>query len=1194
LRRGISMLLKEMFVKKIDRDIKGVIKVGQADEENIAQELDEYVVTNELLRHIRDFYASYQKGIIGHTDKMGVWISGFFGSGKSHFLKILSYVLENKAVMIDNETKKAIEFFIEKISDPMVLANMKQAGDVTTDVVLFNIDAKSESDAKNQKDAIVKVFNKVFNEMQGFCGSIPWIAELERQLMKDGTYESFKAEFKNLAGSRWEDARYDIYYEEDAVVGSLSSTTKMSEEAARNWYNKAEENYSLSVERFAQKVREYVETKGKNHHVIFLVDEIGQYIGDNSQLMLNLQTVVEELGIHCGGKVWVIVTSQQDIDSLQNVKGNDFSKITGRFNTRLSLSSANVDEVIKKRILEKSDVARETLTLLYKNKSSILKNLITFSTNTAEMKLYKTEDDFVEVYPFIPYQFNLLQHIFNGIRTHGASGKSLSEGERSLLAAFQETAIKFSENEEGALIPVSSFFDTVFSFLDASIRSVIIHAEKNERLTDEDVEVLKLLFLIKYVKELPANLENISTLMVTHIDEDKIDLKKKIEGSLNRLVRETLVQKNGDEYIFLTNDEQDINREIKNMSIDSGELIQKIGEEIFEVILTDKKYRYSNRYNFSYNSIIDDRTRGPQTSDIGLKILTPYYDNGSELTDSELKSMSTREKNVIVHLPSDTSYLEEMEEIMKIQAYLKQKGGSVSSPAIEEIKTRKAREITERKNRVSAQLLEALRQSHVYVSSEFMELKEKNPVEKINDGFKKLIDGLYNKLHYVKSFIDSPRDLQVLLDEQTIQMTLDGTNEDPNLLAIQEVNRFITRATERKQQITVKIITSQFNKEPYGWNEYDIVAYIIKLLKAQEIKLELASETLSLTDRNLFNYLTKRDQVERVRVKQREKISQALINKTKDVCKKVFGINTVPGDEDGLMHRLKELVKDEKSIIESLLVNYKFKNYPGQNLLQEGLVLCQELLSVQDTGAFYKKVKEIEQDLLAYGEEVGAVKSFFENQKATFDSAVDKLEIYDKSQTYVTDQEAITLINDIRQITKKAEPYSDIHKLPNLINKFVEKYSELLEKESNPVRDTIKTDLNVVMEELQKYNFKDQLSTNVQNSYKNLLDRLDRANDFYQVIAMREESDRIKIKFLNEISRLISIIDPPLPPGTDGGTGGTNPPIIPVPKVINFSKNNLVVGTKEIKSQKDIEHVLDLIRQNLESNLKENTIIKLT
>lgn len=528
-----------MFHKRIDRDIKGVIKIGQEDDSNVTQELEEYVVTRELNRHFSDFFEAYKKGINGYTDKMGVWISGFFGSGKSHFLKILSYLLENRVV----DSKKAVDYFNDKIKDPLLLADMKRTGDISADVILFNIDSKSEADAKANKDAIVKVFNRVFNDMQGFCGSIPWVADIERQMSADGTYEAFKDEFARISGRPWIEARDDFYYEEDAIVAALAAATRMSEEAARNWYNKAEENYSLTVDKFAKRVREYIESKGQNHHVVFCVDEMGQYIGDSSGLMLNLQTVVEDLGTECGGKAWVIVTSQQDIDAVTRVKGNDFSKIQGRFNTRLSLSSANVDEVVKRRILEKNSVATDTLKLLYENKSSILKNLITFSADTPEKKFYADSADFAEVYPFIPYQFNLLQQVLTSIRIHGSTGKHLAEGERSMISSFQESAIRFADREHGALIPFSAFYDTIEAFLDSNIRTVIIHAQDSSVLSDFDVELLKVLFMIKYVKEIPANIENLATLLVRDIDQDKIDLKKKIEESLKRLIKETLVQK---------------------------------------------------------------------------------------------------------------------------------------------------------------------------------------------------------------------------------------------------------------------------------------------------------------------------------------------------------------------------------------------------------------------------------------------------------------------------------------------------------------------------------------------------------------------------------------------------------------------------------------------------------------------------
>lgn len=433
------MIIKDMFAKPIDRDIKGVIKVGQDDSSNVKQELEEYVVTRELQKHFAEFFSNYKQGILGTTDKMGVWISGFFGSGKSHFLKILSYLLKNDKV----DGKAPIDYFIDdkKIVDNTVLADMRLATSVSTDVVLFNIDSKGETSGKQSKDAIVSVFLKVFNEMQGFCGSIPFLADLERKLADDGKYDEFKQRFEDSFGSLWAEARNDFDFIQDDVVEVLVDMDFMSEEAARNWCEKAAEPYSISIERFADLVKKYIDKKDNNHHVVFLVDEIGQYIGDDSKLMLNLQTVTEDLGTACRGKAWIIVTSQQDIDSITKTKGNDFSKIQGRFDTRLSLSSANVDEVIRKRILEKNETGSKTLALLYDDKATVIKNLILFNDGV-EKKLYSDRDNFSAVYPFIPYQFNLLGSVLTSIRTHGASGKHLAEGERSMLALFKESAVK--------------------------------------------------------------------------------------------------------------------------------------------------------------------------------------------------------------------------------------------------------------------------------------------------------------------------------------------------------------------------------------------------------------------------------------------------------------------------------------------------------------------------------------------------------------------------------------------------------------------------------------------------------------------------------------------------------------------------------------------------------------------------------
>ena len=436
------MIIKEIFEKSIDRPLEGVIKVGKDTEEAVYEEVSEYVVTKELKGYFTTFFEKYADALKSKTNDVGVWISGFFGSGKSHFLKILSYILGNKII----RGKRAYQYFEDKINDAMIVANMKAASDYNSDVILFNIDSVSDADAKTNKEGLVKVFNKVFNRMQGFSESMPWLAELERQMVKNGTYENFKNEFKKICGDEWENRRDDFYFEEDNIVEALSKTNNITLEAARNTYQKAESNFSLSIDQFAIKVREYIESKGRNHNVIFMIDEMGQYIGNDSGLMLNLQTIVERLGVECGGRAWVFVTSQEAIDTVsKNINNKDFSKIQGRFSIRISLSSSNVDEVIKKRILAKNEFATDSLKEMYAQKGAVIKNLISFSSDTPDIKIFKSDKDFVEIYPFLPYQFNLLQSAYNSIRNRGASGKHLSEGERSLLSAFKESAMNLRQ-----------------------------------------------------------------------------------------------------------------------------------------------------------------------------------------------------------------------------------------------------------------------------------------------------------------------------------------------------------------------------------------------------------------------------------------------------------------------------------------------------------------------------------------------------------------------------------------------------------------------------------------------------------------------------------------------------------------------------------------------------------------------------
>lgn len=1193
------MQLNEIYKKPIDRDIKGVIKVGQDDQSNIYQELDEYVLTEELGKHFSTFFENYRKGITGETDKMGVWISGFFGSGKSHFLKILSYLLENREV----NGITAVDFFNDKIQDSMVLADMKKAGDITTDVALFNIENKSESNEKDYKDAILRVFNKVFDEMQGYCGSSGWVADLERQLVKDGLYEEFKIAFEEECGDSWINSREDIYYEEDAVVGALVKVRNISEESARNWFNKAEENYSMSIEKFAKRVAEYIESKGENHHVVFLVDEIGQYIGDDTKLMLNLQGIVEMLGTYCKGKCWVMVTSQQVIDSITEVKGNDFSKIQGRFNTRLKLSSANVDEVIKKRLLSKTEGSNKSLEMLYEQKSAILKNLLTFK-NVSEMKIYENEKDFAQTYPFIPYQFNLLQKVFQGIRGNAASEKHMSEGERSLLGSFQETAVQFMDEEVGMLIPFSAFYKTIEAFLDSNIRSVIIQAAQNKELKEYDIEVLKLLFLLKYLKETKlTTVENMTTLMATHIDEDKIETQKNIEDSLKRLMTQTLIQQNGDEYIFLANDEQDVNRDIKKTFIESKEILEKLGDIIFDEIYVKDKYRYpKTKKDFTFNKFVDNQTIKNSNSEVGIKIITPYNDLDGDMSQAELKNISLRENNVIVKINSTgISYISEIEESLQIIKYIRM--SSKSTPNVEMIKSRKQLEREEREERAKVALKEALKTADIYVNGFSVEIKEKDASSRLDEGMKKLIDAVYDKLLYIGKPINSVNEIAQMLESKitTIQSGIDEQHEDPNKNALEEIYNFIDNSYYRNISVTIKTAITNFSKSPYGWDEFDIIMQIARLFKQQRIRLEYVNENISIDNRELINYVTKKAYIEKVKIKVRETVPQKHIQEAANISSDVFVRNITFTDEDSVMKSFKDNAQKELNNINRMLNEYKLGTkypYPEKEIIECGKKAIENVIDIKDAIVFFGEVFKTRDDFYDYGDYAQDIIDFFKagsKQKQTFDEAVKKINHYEDNKEYA-DESALEIVEKIKAIVTKKKPYSDISKLPKLIEDYNDKFIELLEKEAELVKPRLEEQYNQLMDILNQYEFKDMFKISFDKQFNELRGKLKTADNFTVIVAMPTTAEKIKLKCIELIEKEYEKRSKDLYKQEEKKSGDVSevelPPIVkPQPKIIY--KSSLINFNDIIKDEDDVEKVVKELRETLLKELKEKGQIRL-
>ena len=1047
------MQLQYIYQSDINRDINGVIKVAQDDEKSIEQELREYIITRELRKHFNTFFNNYERSLSYPTDKIGVWISGFFGSGKSHFLKMLSYILANNTVA----GKKAVDYFADKFDDPMMFAQLERCASVPTDTILFNIDSKSP--LNKDKTAILRVFAKVFYEYRGFYGDDLKVAKLEQYIEKSGKMEAFKAKFEEIHGESWENSRDAFSFFEDDVVESLTATLGMSETAARNWFN-GTETADLSIEQLVKEIKEYIDSKGKDFRLLFMIDEVGQYIGSDGSLMLNLQTIVEEIGSKCGGRVWVMVTSQEAIDSITKISGDDFSKIQGRFNTRLSLSSSSVDEVIKKRILAKTDSAANMLALNYSKNCAVLKNLFTFNDAVLDLKGYTSEYDFVETYPFVPYQFRLMQNVLAQIRKHGNSGKHLSGGERSMLSGFQEAAQAIEDKDENALVPFSLFYNTVHTFLESAIRRVIDRcqtaADSHDGIEQYDVNVLKLLYLIRYVDDIKSNVDNITTLMVDDIRADKIDMRKTIQESLDRLVSQNYVARNGDTYTFLTDDEQDIERDIRNMPVDSATIVQSISQIIFGDLYISKKFKYG-KYDFPYDQIIDETTIGQITGAVRLRILTVASDlyNAGE---QALLMRSNVDNEAILVLSDKYPYFDELESAAKIRKYVKSRNVAQLPEAIQHIIRGKQQQASAYEKTAKEHISSAILEARVYVSGEVSSIKTSTVKDKIELALSSLVESVYSKLGYIKHNFDNDNELLQILANPNGQVTFDGGSAVDNPEAVDEVEQFLELQGMKMLPTSMGDIQRRFSGIPYGWREIDIAATICSLIATRKVALQYSGNMIQPSDKHIPDYLRRKTEIDKTLVTRKVAISDSLMKKSREFLKEFFNTMDLPSDEDGLISYVLDGFTAERAKLQGLLDDqYSAGAYPDKAIVENGVKLCDSLLSQKkDNTALLTKMISMEDELLDLCEDMASVLAFFKNQRPIFDEASLLLDKMTAEREYLqAEQEAVTALTQIRDILGMQKPYVRIAELPNLIQEVRSIYNQLLELKKQDVLSEI-------------------------------------------------------------------------------------------------------------------------------------------
>lgn len=1001
------MIIQNMFYDDINRKINGVVKVDQNTDEVLKQEVKEYVITKDIRKHLIDFFNHYGSSFEEPTADVGVWISGFFGSGKSHFLKMLSYLLENKE--IDGRTVE--DYFREKFDDEATFMSIARAIGGKNQTILFNIDI--EGSINKDKTAVLRVFAKMFYNYLGFYGENLKVAKLEQFIERQGKTAEFRRVFEEKNGASWIESRDAFAFFEDDVVDTLMEVLGMSETAAHNWFD-GTETVETSIAQLVLEIKEYIDTQPKDFRLLFMVDEVGQYVGDSIDLLMNLQSFVEKIGSECGGRVWVVCTGQEAIDEIIKTRQDQFSRIQARFSTRLSLTSSSADEVIQKRILRKKEDAFISLEKVYNENDSVLRNLFTFTDSVLDMKGYGSSVEFAKNFPFVPYQFIIMQKVFSEIRKHGNLGKHLSGGERSMLSGFQEAAQKIEDKSEYALAPFYLFYDTVHTFLDSSIRRVIERCQKaadnKDGIEQQDVSVLKLLYLIRYIDDIKANLDNIVILMADDIRLDKIIMRAQVSGSLDRLLSQNYIGRSGDTYNFLTDEEQDIQKEITNTMIDTSTIVGKIAHIIFGEIYYTKKYRYE-KYDFAFDQMVDYTAVGALTGGMRLRIMTVATEWAEK---TELRMLAESAKQAIVVL-AETPYYEYLESAEKVWKYKKQRNIAQLPESVKNIIKNHQNEAERYESSAKEQLEKAIEGAAFYVDGEHIEINSGNAKSKLDQALEYLVTHVYSELGLISKNAESDADIVAILTG-AVNM-LPGT--EPNRDAAAKVEEYLEMQERKHLPTSMADVQSRYQSIPYGWKEIDIAAVCAMLIVEQKVTIKYAGSTVQPNNPKLPEMLRKKSEIGKTQISKRQVVSAARMKAIKELLRDYFSQMDVPADEDGLIAFMIEKFEGLRTHYEELLRRYEGHHYPDKPVVHNALAIVKDVLSQQkDNLAFIECVLQKEDSLYDAQEAMQSVEAFFKTQVSIFDAAVKfETELRNDLDYIRKDEEANTALSTIRLIT---------------------------------------------------------------------------------------------------------------------------------------------------------------------------------
>jgi len=622
---------------------------------------------------------------------------------------------------------------------------------------------------------------------------------------------------------------------------------------------------------------------------------------------------------------------------------------------------------------------------------------------------------------------------------------------------------------------------------------------------------------------------------------------------------------------------------------------RELATYIFQDLYDEKRFRYSSHYDFPFNQKMDEKNYGNQTSSIGVQILSPLSDHYQKSVQ-ELMMMTSGSGEMLIKLGANEVYVEEIEEALRIEEYRKKKNVSQLSESIQNILNNKQAEVRERRRRVRELLEDAIKDGAFFINGDKVDIKGSSVKEKFNAAFKLLVDNVYTKLGYVKEHLNSERELISILASNDEQISLDDTlNTNPNELAKRELFDFISLQDDIKKQIRVKILYDRFQDKPYGWKQLDIAALIAKLLKEQRIRIRYNAEYLEVgaNTNMLMTVFAKTADADKAIVDKRVKVDESLIRSAKRVCKEVFNKTDLADDEDGLVKDIRALIEKQIIEIKGLKARYEGRQYPGKSLLDKGLEYFEQFHGGLDNASFFTKLKELEDDLADWEDDVTYVKSFFStNQKELFDKGLTALKKYEENKAYLAEEEVIEVMGKLHTIVQDPIPYKKIKDISELIYAMEQQITKILSNKKVNAQEKLKVDYDYLALQAKQYGISNETKIRVDRYYRDLNESLDLFTDIYKVDATisqstsyRENMERSIQREFQEWQRKKEEEQRKLPGGE------VNEPVVPIVQKETVKVSSLV-QIKTLSTEEDVDQYINTLSYELKKIIKLNKKIE--